>query len=344
MSGTEDRLAGVLVGTALGDALGLPFENLTAEVIAADFPARGRFHFLGRAGHVSDDTEQSALVAQSLLREPADAEACAGRFGRALVGWLLRVPWGIGFATLRACAWRMVGFRASGVRSAGNGAAMRAAVAGVFFATDPARRRAFSDALARITHTDPRAVEAARFVAALAADLSLRQPGQSVEVAAARAEVADATLAAALDRAIALAGAPVAEQARELGTTGYAVHTVAFALAVFLRYGDRPAEALEEAVRAGGDTDSIGAIVGAWCGARHGLSGLPPALVADLAPGPFGPAHLIALAHALACRQRGEPAPCPEFSAAAALARNLTLLPVVLAHVAARAARSLRRR
>ena len=43
-----------------------------------------------------------------------------------------------------------------------------------------------------------------------------------------------------------------------------------FATFVFLRYGDDPLFALTEAVGAGGDTDSIGAIVGGWLGASRG--------------------------------------------------------------------------
>ena len=103
-----DRLAGTLLGTALG-----------------------------RVGFVSDDTEQSALVAQSLARHPSDPDACVRAFRRSLLGWFLRLPWGIGLGTLRACARIAVGLRRSGVATAGNGAAMRAAIVGVFFLDGP---------------------------------------------------------------------------------------------------------------------------------------------------------------------------------------------------------------
>src|SRR5207302_215975 len=88
-----DRLAGTLLGTALGDALGVPMEGLPPATISRRFGRVDRFHFVGRVGFVSDDTEQAALLAQSLARHPADVEACVRDFRRAMLGWLLRLPW-----------------------------------------------------------------------------------------------------------------------------------------------------------------------------------------------------------------------------------------------------------
>ena len=85
-------------------------------------------------------------------------------------------------------------------------------------------------------------------------------------------------------------------------------------------------------IRQGGDTDSIAAILGAWLGALHGESGLPGALLSHIHDGPYGPTHLRALGDALAAVERGETVAPPRYSRAAALARNLALYPVVLAH------------
>ena len=68
----EDRLAGILLGTAVGDALGLPAEGIRPARIKRLWrgPWRHRF-FLGR-GMLSDDSEHIFFVAQSLLESPAD--------------------------------------------------------------------------------------------------------------------------------------------------------------------------------------------------------------------------------------------------------------------------------
>jgi ADP-ribosylglycohydrolase len=315
----RERLQGVLLGTAVGDALGLACEGMSARRIARRFGRIDRFHLLGRTGYVSDDTEQTALVAQSLARHPDAPEPCARAFRRSLLGWFWRLPWGVGLATVRSAFKIMLGLRPSGVRSAGNGSAMRAAVVGAFFHDRPERRREVGTAIARVTHTDERAVQGALFVA----ELTACGPEE------ARRIVSEPLLAEALDRAAGLArrGAPTSEAAAALRTSGYVVHTVPFALFCYLRYGDTPLLALQECIGAGGDTDSIAAILGAWLGARHGEAGLPAHLLAELNDGPFGPTHLRGLA---ACLAAG--AAPPRYSWVRALFRNLALYPVVLFH------------
>jgi ADP-ribosylglycohydrolase len=328
-----DRLNGMLLGTALGDALGLPAEGMTPGRVARQFGRMERFRLLGRTGFVSDDTEQAALVAQSLARQPLDAVACADDFRRALLGWFLRLPWGVGLATVKACLRSACGLRPSGVRSAGNGAAMRAAVIGVYFVNDPDARRRFGRALAEVTHLDARAVAGALFVGELAAALC-----QSFDRAACFSTALDIVtepeLRAALTGAerLAAAGADTADAARELGTSGFVLHTVPFAAFCLLRFGDRPLPALQEAVAAGGDTDSIAAILGGWLGALHGEEGLPKELLARIHDGPFGPSHLRALGRYLDEARAGRAGTVPGYSPAAAMARNLLLYPVILAH------------
>src|SRR5436190_16887678 len=92
------RLRGALLGTAIGDALGLPFEGMSARAIARLAPRLDRFSLLPfvRTGFVSDDTEQSALVAQCLARHRRDRASFVRSFRRALLGWFARFPWGIG--------------------------------------------------------------------------------------------------------------------------------------------------------------------------------------------------------------------------------------------------------
>jgi ADP-ribosyl-[dinitrogen reductase] hydrolase len=331
-----DRLSGTLLGTALGDALGLACEGMSARSIARRFGTVDRFRLLGRIGFVSDDTEQTALIAQSLARCPDDPEACVRAFRRSLFGWFCRLPWGIGLATLRSSIKIGLGISPSGVKSAGNGAAMRAAVIGTFFHDRPDRRLSFGRALAEVTHRDDRAVEGALFVAELAAYLASSPTGKVPEhcPAAVRWVVTNAELDAAIDRALDLAtrGINTLEASRICGTTGFVVHTVPFATFCLFRYGGDPMRALSEAIGAGGDTDSIAAILGGWLGALHGAAGLPGDLISRIHDGPFGPSHLIALACCLSEVREGIACPVPRYSASGALVRNLALYPVVLAH------------
>ena len=98
-----DAIAGAILGCAVGDAIGLPYEGMSKRrgVRLMGEPTRHRFLF--RRGMVSDDTEHTCMIAQSLCEHPADVDAFAGRFGRRLRWWLLGVPAGIGMATLKSC-------------------------------------------------------------------------------------------------------------------------------------------------------------------------------------------------------------------------------------------------
>jgi ADP-ribosyl-[dinitrogen reductase] hydrolase len=333
---TADCLAGTLLGTALGDALGLPCEGMSARAIARRFGAVDRFRLLGRTGFVSDDTEQSAIVAQCLARQPDDVDACVRAFRRSLLGWFCRLPWGVGRATIRSCIRIGLGLSPSGVRSAGNGAAMRAAIVGAFFHDRPEQRRGFGRALAQVTHRDERAVEGALYVAEMAAACANCSNGVLAGISPRNAlgVVNNPELRSAIERAVGLAdrGVDTLEASSVCGTTGFVVHTVPFATYCFLRYGDDPMRALTEAIRAGGDTDSIGAILGGWLGALHGEAGLPGGLIRRIQDGPFGPSHLRALAICLADVREGVPCRMPSYSTPAALARNLALYPVILGH------------
>src|SRR5262245_1534245 len=160
MRDREDVLAGVLLGTAVGDALGLPREGLSPRRAARLYgvpPLRHRF-LLGR-GMASDDTEHAALVAQALLRHPDDAECFARSLPWGLRWWFAGLPAGIGQTTLQACVKLWLGFSParSGVFSAGNGPAMRSALLGVQLGHDRAKLRAYVEASTRLTHTDPKA-------------------------------------------------------------------------------------------------------------------------------------------------------------------------------------------
>jgi ADP-ribosyl-[dinitrogen reductase] hydrolase len=331
-----DRLTGTLLGTALGDALGLATEGMSAGAIARRFGRVERFHLIGRTGFVSDDTEQSALVAQCLAQHPEDLDRCVRAFRRSLLGWFCRMPWGVGRATIQACLRIGLGLSRSGIMSAGNGAAMRAAIVGTFFDDQPTQREKFGRALAEVTHRDPRAVEGALYVAELAAACARSPHGMQPEVCQeqARSIVTVAALGEAIDRArdLAIQRTSTRDAALACGTSGFVLHSVSLATFGFLRYGSDPLLALTEVISAGGDTDSTGAILGGWLGALHGEAALPRGLIERIHDGPFGPTHLRALAECLARIRDGARAPVPGYSPTLALARNLALFPVVIGH------------
>ncbi|MGE0710465.1 MAG: ADP-ribosylglycohydrolase family protein [Planctomycetota bacterium] len=336
-----ERIEGALLGVAVGDALGLPREGLSPRRASRVFGDELRHALLPGRGMLSDDTEHTCMVGQALLSARGDAAA----FGRSLAwrlrGWLLGLPAGVGFATLRALLKLWIGFPPthSGVRSAGNGPAMRAPLLGACLG-DTEALRAHVRASTRLTHTDPRAEEGALAVAlaAHAAAETGGAPEPGPFLASLLTELRTPELRAALEAAAAHLerGDPPAEFARaqglERGVTGYVVHTVPVALYGWLHHRGDFAAALSSVVRLGGDADTTGAIVGGIAGAGAGAAGIPAPWLAGLCDHPRSLAWMRRLAAALAL-PRDDPARRPVPLAWPLLPlRNLLFLGIVLLH------------
>jgi ADP-ribosyl-[dinitrogen reductase] hydrolase len=283
VSSCVQRFTGLLLGTAIGDSLGLPREGLSARRAARLYPGPLRQRFVLGRGMLSDDTEHACMTAQALLVAGDDPRRFASVLARSLRWWLLALPAAIGFGTLRALVRSWLGFSpaTSGVRSAGNGAAMRAPIIGAWH-EDPERVAAFVGASTAITHRDPRA-HAGALAIALAAHHAAWSPEvrPSVVLAEIRARVTCRALLARLDRVDAALDrdAEPRELAVELGlargVTGFVLDTVPACLYTWLRSPRDFRRAVGDVIELGGDTDTTGAIVGALVGATVGESGLP---------------------------------------------------------------------
>jgi ADP-ribosyl-[dinitrogen reductase] hydrolase len=162
----REALVGSILGTAVGDAIGLPYEGLSRRRAAKLFGAPDRHRLVFRWGMVSDDTEQACLVAQALIESFGDVDRFQRRLLRRLQGWFLTLPAGVGLGTLRSMSKSLVGFRPPrcGVFSAGNGPAMRSAILGAAI-DDPSLLMELTKASCTITHTDPKALYGAWAVA-----------------------------------------------------------------------------------------------------------------------------------------------------------------------------------
>jgi ADP-ribosylglycohydrolase len=284
-----DQLQGVLLGAAVGDALGLPREGLSPQRalrLFGDRPLQHRFMF--GHGMTSDDAEHACLTAQALLAAPNDEK----RFGRSLAwrlrGWFAAMPAAVGWATLRSIVKLWIGFspETSGVFSAGNGPAMRAPVIGACFANEPERIASYIRVSTRMTHTDPRAEEGALAIA-MATAHGVRRGPQGVAPFELLDEIQQCIRQDELRQALEqvrehlIRRASVKEFAQSLGFTkgvsGYMLHTVPAALYCWLSNPGNMERCVEDIILLGGDADSTGAIVGALAGATSGASAIPTA-------------------------------------------------------------------
>ena len=345
---SESAVVGCILGTAVGDAIGLACEGLSGRRQARLFSQLTGYRLLpfGK-GLCSDDTEHTCMLAQSLIRTARHADidtqarAFASDLGWRLRFWLLGLPAGIGLATLRAILKLWMGFppRLSGVFSAGNGPAMRVALLGVCHGEDTPRMRALVRAATRITHNDPKAEHGALAVA-LAAHFSAS--GRDVtpqeyawrlrellgEDAGEFLALVDSAARSVIQRESAADFA--ARNGCAESVSGYMFHTIPAVLHVWLAHQADYRGGIITMVRLGGDTDTAAAIVGAIIGARVGKEGIPAEWLRDLWEWPRTPAWMESLGAKLAdpsADGRALPLNVPALAL-----RNAFFIPLVLAH------------
>ncbi|MFU8840984.1 MAG: ADP-ribosylglycohydrolase family protein [Nitriliruptoraceae bacterium] len=285
------RAPAVLLGLALGDALGAPFEGRRRvppgqidRWCRAPAPLRW-----------TDDTHMALVLARRLLADPtlADPDALGDAFAAAYAD----EPWrgyGAGPPQVYAMAARGQGYEQAaaslfgGSGSFGNGAAMRVApVALVPPPGDDTEVARLARVQARLTHTHTEAVAGAQVVARIVARLlGLETPDTEVvrHTVAEVAETADAgVLRDRLREALADLDAhgDTARTAARAGTGISAAESVPAAVVALLAGRDLLGT-ITTAIGFGGDTDTIAAMAGAMAGAAWGLGGVPPAMLARL--------------------------------------------------------------
>ncbi|MGY1684458.1 ADP-ribosylglycohydrolase family protein [Geodermatophilus sp. SYSU D00867] len=275
------RVAGALVGAAVGDALGAPFEFGPARAFSARFPTDARGSTtemcgggsLGwEPGEFTDDTQMALLVAQSLVeRDGLDEADVFDRFaawaaaGPPDVGVQTRAVFDSGLPWDRAAARH---FARTG-RAAGNGSLMRTTPAAIWFsrsgtaATVDAARR-----LSALTHGDPAAGEGCAVFHELVR-VALDGGDPLAAVPAALALVADEHR----DRWAAVL-APDWEPSMATESNGAVWPTLGQALWA-LRHGRDFAHVLRLVVDLGGDTDTVACVAGGLAGAVYGMGGIP---------------------------------------------------------------------
>ncbi len=283
-----DRAFGTLIGLAIGDAFG----------DQARSPENHALHGITRDLHPdgpgsTDDTEFALLVAQELVQTKGDLTIDA-----IVEAWRVHVLTQeelgakVGESEKGAAANLRRGILPpqSGSDNAyhySDGAAMRVAPIGIICAGDPARAARLAEIEACVSHYRD-GVWGAQAVAASIAVAMTGNPVEEIVATGRRYIPDDSWLGRWFDRAMAIvdnnggdlwkAWDPLH---RELWTPYRAANAEALseAYALFrLTRGDF-VEGVIAAANFGRDADTLAALVGAWSGALHGTSGIPPAWV-----------------------------------------------------------------
>lgn len=339
----NDVIAGCLLGTAVGDALGLPYEGISPRRAERLLGAPTRFRFLFGRGMVSDDTEHACLTWQSLVEANGNDDLFAKQLASHLRRWFLGLPAGIGLATARACLKLLFGWgpRRSGVFSAGNGPAMRAPILGAAI-DDLDQLQQLIRTSTRMTHTDPKAEQAALAIG-LAAWTARREATPDAQEYFRRVRDQLATLPAE-DLLLKLGevqtslanGQSTTEFAAHLcgnrGVSGYVLQTVPVVLHAWLSHPRDYRAAVMSVIRCGGDADTTAAILGGIIGAGVGSAGIPSEWLGKLIEWPQSVASMRQLAEHRLTDNSTKPIRTTNHPWPFVLARNLFFLAVVLCH------------
>jgi ADP-ribosylglycohydrolase len=295
---TLDRAAGVLLGAAAGDALGVPYE------FAKPLSDQQKPEMIGGGlgpfapGEYSDDTQMAVCIAEVAatgadLRTPEALDRIAANFLR----WYRSGPADIGNQTRTVLsdtartsgpmgqAMLAVSRRhaASHPMSAGNGSLMRTGIVALAYLDDADAMAEAAAVVSELTHADPDCADACVLwcagirTAVLDGTFGGVRAGLELLPESRRARWAEL-----LDEA-------ETHPPRHFGrTNGWVVAALQAAWSAITRTpvpDDRPADgsfpaqhfqlALEAAVRSGTDTDTVAAIAGALLGARWGCSAIP---------------------------------------------------------------------
>ncbi len=301
----QDRFRAVMLGFAVGDALGFPYRGLPpasglrAVGLADDFASRPRGRFL--KGQFSDDTQVMLAIAESVARE----RKVEGRSAAQHFSWL----WQEGVilsppksttqaaeALLSGTPWMSAGAD-FGVRDPS--CLSRGVVLGLWSDTGPVRLAHDAGILTVITHKDPGcAAVASAFARAIQLGISGEQLSAQVlcEELAKAAAACDPDIAEEIyylpraltwdpDRALQALrriSVPASQLEAEPGIPAHMVPVLLTAVYAVIKSNGDLREALNLVLRCGGEVDVSAAVAGAIIGANRGTNAIPARLKKNL--------------------------------------------------------------
>ncbi len=306
--GLEDKFIGTLLGTAIGDTLGIPFEGKIREQIVRYFDDFDEFidknHNIFRT--YSDDTQLTIHTAKAIIRAGGiEEEILIDEF----IKWLNDPPIGPGFGCLSSIQKlsRGIHWKEAASDSGGNGTAMRISPVGLFYSKDIEQLKKAASFNSNITHNHPAAEAGARIVAAAISFLLDKDPNEGFSIG----EFFQALIYVITDKKdpiweeftnilkdlrtnLDLSYIEGVKKYAQIGVKPpfyikrleskcfvhpYTISTVVCSLFIFLKNLDSFQNCIYKLPTAGGDTDTCGAIDGSIAGTYFGFKKIPSKLI-----------------------------------------------------------------
>ncbi len=303
-----NKIHGCLMGVACGDAMGMPTSMMSSDAVKKlfpdgvddfyDAPVGHSIHNGYKAGTVTDDTQQTLMVAEAIIE---DGQVNPTKIAQKILQWAERVnafdtPM-LGPSSLRALQAIQNGEDIERAGSFGdtNGASMRISPVGIFSAGD-IERTVENVALACLpTHNTNIAIAGASAIAcAIGTAITSKSSIKTIIKLALEASdkgMSKGTpwLGASIRKRTELALQYIEQEFEQnkviqylydvIGTSTATTETVPTALAIVAYCNGDPVKTIKFAATLGGDADTIGAIAGGISGAISGISAFPIAYI-----------------------------------------------------------------
>ncbi|MFX1308261.1 MAG: ADP-ribosylglycohydrolase family protein [Promethearchaeota archaeon] len=303
-----DKFKGCLLGVAIGDTLGHPFEGKLRSKIFSYFKNFGEF--LNSNSDLfrtyTDDTQLTIHLTKAFIK--------GNGFNldyiiREFVNWLDDPPIGPGYGCISSIRKLKYGihWKQAASNSGGNGTVMRIAPVGLFYCKDPKSLKTAAIKTSIITHSHSAASAGAIVIARAIAYLIDKNPetGFSVDeffnvIISSISNSQDGIweeFIEILHKTKSNLNIPIESGLIKFSQAGvkspyfiedylgqafvhpYTISTVVCSIFIFLKRLSSFKECVLELATAGGDSDTVGAIGGSLAGAYFGLKNIPPDLV-----------------------------------------------------------------
>ncbi|MFX1302571.1 MAG: ADP-ribosylglycohydrolase family protein [Promethearchaeota archaeon] len=303
-----DKFQGCLLGVAIGDVLGHPFEGKLRSQIYSYFDDFNDFIKKNKSifRTYTDDTQLTLHTAQALIKGNGFN---IDYFIREYVNWLEDPPIGPGYGCISSIRKLKYGvhWKQAASNSGGNGTTMRISPIGLFYCKDPKGLKSSALKSSLITHSHPAASAGAIVIASAIAYLIEKNPevGFSTDeffdvittsISNSQDEIWEEFIRI-LYKLKSNLNIPIRSGLIKFSQAGvkspyfieqylgkafvhpYTISTVVCSIFIFLKRLTSFKECILELATAGGDSDTVGAIGGSLAGVYFGLQNIPPDLI-----------------------------------------------------------------
>jgi len=278
----ENEYRGAMLGAAIGDALGMPYETTPTSLrhLRTTYVKPGRIHPNSglKEGCYTDDTQIALAVSELFISGNYSVKSYSERLKELHTEKQLRFPDG---TTLSACRHLIAGDENPGCFSDTTGCIPPALPFSLVYSDTAVLKDKLAE-VCSVTHSSPAAHAGALWFALL---LRYTMDNDEEPLYHAGRDILneDEKLGMKIDMAIKYAEEGIsAESALQvIGNDVSVYQTVPLSAYLIVRYGE-DINFLNIASQVGGNTDTIAFICGAWAGAEFGASGLPEDLLIRL--------------------------------------------------------------